>query len=318
MASKPRPLPPLQTLRAFEAAARLTSFTRAAHELSVTQGAISRQIRNLEERVGIELFHRAERGVALTPAGSRYHQAVREALDAIAAATADLGVYSGKGPVTIGASSALASLWLMPRLAAFRRNEPDLDIRVLASDHAFPGAADDVDLLITYARTAPGGDDVRYLFREVIFPVCAPDFLTDEPDVADAAGLLAETLLVLDDDHPDWIGWPGWFAGSGLGEPRPRRSIRINSYPMLLQAAVAGQGIALGWQHLVDDLLTAGSLVALPGLALHTEGAFYLRSLRTIPTDSPAGRLREWLATSAPAGSPEPTNATTAPTTQTR
>lgn len=300
MERKPEPLPPLQTLRAFEAAARLCSFTRAAAELSVTQGAISRQIRNLEERLGAELFYRAERGIVLTPAGSRYHLAVREALECIAGATAEVGVSNERGPVTIGASSALASLWLMPRLTGFRRREPDLEIRVLASDHDFRSAAGEVNLLITYARSMPPGDDVRRLFGESIFPVCAPDYPEAGATPGAPRDLLDETLLVLDDDHPDWVGWAAWFAGCGIEHPEPRRSIRINSYPMLLQAAVAGQGIALAWQHLVDDLLAAGNLVALPVAPMETEGAFYLRSLHPIPEGSATGRLREWLATSAP------------------
>lgn len=299
MDRKPGPLPPLQTLRAFEAAARLASFTRAAAELNVTQGAISRQVRNLEERLGVELFRRADRRIALTPAGSQFRSAVRGALERIAEATAELDVRGADGPVTIGASSALASLWLMPRLAAFRRSEPDLEIRVLASDHDFEPDAGHVDLLITYAGAPPSGDDVRHLFDEVIYPVCGPDYLGGGRGPRTAVDLLAETLLVLDDDHPDWIGWPTWFARADVAHQAPRRSIRVNSYPMLLQAAVAGQGIALGWGHLVDDLVGAGNLVPLSLDRLRTTGAFFLRSLRPIPDDSPAGRLREWLATSA-------------------
>jgi len=299
MPGKPGPLPPLQTLRAFEAAGRLTSFTRAADELSITQGAVSRQIRHLEERVGLQLFRRGERGIGLTRAGAHYHEAVSDALERIAVATAELGVHSGHGPVTIGASSALASLWLMSRLTGFRRREPDLEIRVLAADYGLPPASGEVDLLITYARARPAGEDVRYLFDEVIFPVAAPDLISDTAAPTHAAELLDHTLLVLDDDHPDWIGWPGWFARAGVSAAEPRRSIRINSYPMLLQAAVAGQGIALGWRHLVDDLVAAGSLEPLPIPAIQAEGAFYLLSFQPLPPDSPAGRLQSWLAASA-------------------
>lgn len=304
MARKPEPLPPLQPLRAFEAAARLASFTRAAGELNITQGAVSRQVHNLEDRLGVRLFRRAEGGIALTPAGQRYRQAVREALDRIAGATAELGMRSGLGPVTIGATSALASLWLMPRLNAFRQQEPDLAIRVLASDHDLDPATSDVDLLITYVRNPPADEPGSPLFGEVIFPVCAADYPLVGGLPADPSDLLAQTLLVLDDDHPDWIGWDTWFTRHGVAYREPQRSIRINSYPMLLQTAVAGQGIALGWQHLVDDLLAAGSLVALPVAPLATAGRFYLRSLQPLPEDSPAGRLRAWLATSAVGQSP--------------
>lgn len=298
MTGRPTPLPPLQTLRAFEAAGRLASFTRAAHELNITQGAISRQIRHLEERLGVRLFRRGDRAIALSEAGARYHRSIAEALERIAAATAELGVHSGRGPVTIGASSALASLWLMPRLTGFRRREPDLDIRVLAADYGLPAADGEADVLITYARGEPRGEDVRHLFDEVIFAVAAPDLMAEGEVPTTPRQLLDHTLLVLDDDHPDWINWPGWFARCGVPAAQPRRSIRINSYPMLLQAAVAGQGIALGWRHLVDDLVTAGSLELLPIPALQTEGGFYLLSQRRFPAASPAGRLRDWLADS--------------------
>lgn len=299
MSGAPKPLPPLQTLRAFESAGRLASFTRAADDLSITQGAVSRQIRHLEDRLGVRLFQRGDRGIRLTAAGERYHEAVTDALARIAGATADLGVHSGRGPVTIGASSALASLWLMSRLTGFRQREPDLEIRVLAADYGLPAAGGEVDLLITYARREPAGEDVRYLFDEVIFPVAAPGWVDPEAAPRTPEALLDHTLLVHDDDHPDWIGWPGWFARCGVTGGTPRRAIRINSYPMLLQAAVAGQGIALGWRHLVDDLIAAGSLEPVPIPALQTEGGFYLRSLQTFPTDSPAARLRDWLAASA-------------------
>lgn len=294
MSERPRPLPPLHSLKAFEAAARHASFTRAAEELNLTQGAVSRQILKLEERLGVALFRRAERGVHLTEAGEQYRAAVREALERIARATAAVCSLDGRGPITIGATSAMASLWVMSRLAGFRRHDPDLEIRVLASDHGFRNARDEVDLLILYARTTPAGDDVRRLFGEEIFPVCAPDYLAG-CSIRNAEDLLGKTLLSLDDDHPDWIGWESWFAAHGIDKPRPRHSIRINSYPMLLQAAVAGQGIALGWSHLVDEALAAGTLVPVLPDRLSAPGAFYLCTLRALPDGSPAARLRDWL-----------------------
>jgi LysR family glycine cleavage system transcriptional activator len=295
MPERPTPLPPLQTLRAFESAARLASFTRAAHELSVTQGAVSRQIRNLEERLGVTLFVRGDRGVRLTPAGSRYDAVIREALESIARATGELAVRLEQGPVTVGATSAIASLWLMPRLTGFRHTEPDLDIRVLASDRDFERASEEVDLVIEYARRPVEGEDVSRLFEEEIFPVCSPDYLRGRAAPAEPADLLGETLLALDDDHPDWTGWAEWLAEAGVEGGPARRPVRINNYPALLQAAVAGQGIALGWRHLVDDFLAAGSLVPLMPERAQGSGAFYVRGTRPLPPDSPVGRLRTWL-----------------------
>ena len=298
MSDRPSPLPPLQTLRAFEAAARLQSFTRAAAELSVTQGAVSRQIRNLEQRLGITLFLRGDRGVRLTPLGQQYFQAVNESLLRLARATAEVALGQEGGPITVGATNAVASLWLMPRLTGFRQAEPELEIRVLASDERFDRMREDVDLLIEYARRPLTGEAVTPLFREEVMPVCSPDYLRGRAPPREPADLLGETLLVLDDEHPDWMGWGEWLQQFEIEIGTPRRPVRVNSYPALLQAALAGQGVALGWRHLVDDFLGAGTLVALLPAPSTGAGGFYLRLTHPVPADSPVARLHQWLRAS--------------------
>ena len=294
MPERPQPLPPLQNLRAFEAAARLESFTAAAGELCLTQGAVSRQIRTLEERLRVPLFDRGDRGVRLTLAGRRYYDVVADALGAVARATADLVREEDDTTVTVGTTSAIASLWLMPRLTGFRRRSPDLDIRVLASDRDFERNSDEVDLVIEYARDPQDGAGVWRLFDEEIFPVCSPDYLSGRAAPDRVEQLPLETLLVLDDDHPDWMGWNEWLRSAGVEAGALRHPIRINSYPTLLQAAAAGEGIALGWRHLVDEFLAAGTLVPLLPQAMTAPGAFYLRTTRPVADDSPSGRLRDW------------------------
>lgn len=296
MSKRPAPLPPLQSLRAFEAAARLQSFTRAADELSVTQGAVSRQMRNLEQRLGVALFARVDRGVRLTPVGTHYFQVVSESLLRIARATGEVALGREGGPITVGATTAIASLWLMPHLTGFRRAEPNLDIRVLVSDEAFDRMSEDVDLLIEYTRRAPTGGEITPLFVEEVMPVCSPEYLRGRDAPSTPAGLLEETLLVLDDDHPDWMGWVEWLDRFGIVLEAPRSSVRVNSYPALLQAAIAGQGVALGWRHLVDEFLAAGTLVALMDAPRENVGAFHLRLTHPVPDDSPVARLRDWLA----------------------
>lgn len=305
MHDPPRRLPPLQTLRAFEAAARHGSFTLAARELSLTQGAVSRQIQNLEHRLGVALFLRRDRGVLLTAAGRRYRQAVSEALDGIARATSEIAVGEEGGPITLGTTSALASLWLLPRLTTFRRHEPELDIRVLVSDRGFEHDSGDVDLAIEYSRAGRDGDDVHPLFEEIVFPVCSPDYLDGRTRPARPGDLLQETLLDLEDDHPDWLGWTEWFRIAGVAGAQFRRPVRINSYTMVLQAAVAGQGVALGWSRFVDGYLDAGTLVPVMHRPRVGLGHFYLRLTHPVPSDTPIARLRDWLvgsATQEPAG----------------
>ncbi len=294
MSDRPQPLPPLQNLRAFEAAARLASFTAAARELCLTQGAISRQIRMLEERLRVTLFERGDRGVHLTQAGQRYQAVVAEALHAIARGTTEVASGAGDTTVTVGTSSAIASLWLMPRLTGFRGHQPDLDIRVLASDRDFERSSEEVDLVIEYARGTRPDEDMACLFGEEIFPVCSPDYLDGRTAPGHAGALPGETLLVHDDDHPDWMGWSEWLARAGVESGPLRHPIRINNYPTLLQAAVAGEGIALGWSHLVDDFLAAGTLIPLLRDSIDAPGAFYLRTMRPVADDSPAARLRDW------------------------
>lgn len=301
MSRRPYPLPPLQTLRAFESTARLASFTRAADELAVTQGAISRQVRHLEERLGTTLFVRAARGVRLTPAGARFERAVREALEGLAGATAELTADRDGGPITVGATSAMASLWLMPRLTGFQRREPSLEIRVLASDRDRDRASDEVDLAIEYARQSLGGTGVQRLFDERIYPVCSPEYLRGRTGPQTTADLLRETLLDLEDDHPDWMGWSEWFAALGVDDTARRQPVRVNNYPTLLQAAVAGQGIALGWRHLVDDFIDAGSLVPVLNVAVPGPGAFFITSSRPLVAGRPVTRLMEWLGDKAQA-----------------
>lgn len=299
MYKPPSPLPPLQTLRAFEAASRLASFTRAADELNVTQGAISRQIRYLEDRLGVQLFIRADRGVHATVAGQRFSVVVSEILHELAHATAELLSEAERSTVTVGATSAIASLWLMPRLTGFRHLEPELDIRVLASDRDPERSGADVDVVIDYSRHPPESANAIYLFREQVLPVCSPAYLDERTEPRDPGHLLSETLLQLDDTHQDWMNWTEWLRESGIQVKSTRQAIRINSYPALLQAAIAGQGIALGWRHLVDDYLASGALISVLPEHVVGPGAFWLTPIRPTLPGSAVNRLCEWLRTTA-------------------
>lgn len=275
MQERPGRLPPLATLVVFESAARLASFTRAANELNVTQGAVSRQVRALEEHLGKPLFRRAHRAVALTPTGRHYALAVRVALGQIADATRAVRSPRDRLPVTLGTTTAMASLWLIPRLARFREQQPDIDIRVLAADRPAEFAAEDVDLALYYARDGESRGGRRVLGEEC-FAVCSPAYLKSCGPMRTAADLLRNTLLVMEGDLPGWLNWHEWFRRLGERDDEPRHSVRVNSYPLLIQAAVAGQGIALGWRYMLDDLLESGALVRPIAASLPGPGAFWL------------------------------------------
>jgi DNA-binding transcriptional LysR family regulator len=286
----------LQTLRAFEAASRLASFTRAARELNVTQGAISRQIRYLEQRLGVQLFIRVDRGIRLTMAGQRLAATVSEVLDKLAETTDELVGERGRATITVGVTSATASLWLIPRLTGFRQSEPALDIRVLASDLDPERSASNVDVVIEYMRRPPQSANATYLFDEEVFPVCGPNYLAGRSPPSHPGDLLSEVLLQLDDTHLEWMGWAEWLRDpGGIRMQGARQVVRINNYLALLHAAIAIQGIALGWRHLVDDFLTSGALVPVLSEYVASRGSFWLLSGHSVTPGGALDRLCQWL-----------------------
>ncbi len=270
------PLPPLNSLVAFEAAARHLSFTEAANELNVTQGAISRQVRLLEDYLGKSLFERTTRSMRLTPTGAQYHETVRSALLDVASATGEIRHWRGEQQVTVATSTAMASLWLLPKVTAFKREHEHIDLRIIAHDHVKQYSRLECDLALYYCRSIPQDMASTPLFREEVFPVCSPDYLAKHPEVCDIDHLASCTWLWLEDSQRDWIGWHEWFERLGHKPQEPRHRVNINSYSMLIQSALSGQGIALGWLNLVDSHLQEGSLVRPVKASLTTEAQFCL------------------------------------------
>ncbi|MES2261809.1 MAG: LysR substrate-binding domain-containing protein [Pseudomonadota bacterium] len=270
------PIPPLNSLVAFEAAARHLSFTLAAQELNVTQGAISRQVRVLEDYLGTTLFERTTRTINLSITGSQYYETVHELLTRLARATGKIRHWQGAQQVTVLTSTALASLWLLPKVAEFQHDNEEIDLRIIAHDHVKDFSRLDCDLALFYCRTPPKDIEVTPLFPEEIFPVCSPAYLAKHPGLRTPADLHACTWLWLEDPQRDWIGWTEWFQRLGHASREPRHRININSYSMLIQSALTGQGIALAWSNLVDNHLQTGALVRPVDTVLKTEAQFCL------------------------------------------
>lgn len=273
---KIHPLPPFKALIAFEATARLNSFTRAASELNVTQGAISRQIALIEDMLGTHLLDRTTRSVCLTQAGEQYFQASREALLALAEATHQVRRRHGGQQVTVATSTALASLWLLPRIPEFNRCHEGIDLRIVAEDHVKDLRKLDCDLAIYYLKEPPQDINSTPVCHEEVFPVCSPDYLSRQPALATHQDLAHCTWLWLDDSERDWISWREWFRRLGLPPLTPRNKINLNSYTMVIQAALSGQGVALGWSNMVEPHLKAGTLVRPISDVLKTEGQFFV------------------------------------------
>jgi LysR family transcriptional regulator, glycine cleavage system transcriptional activator len=260
-----RRLPSLDFLRGFEAAGRLLSFTRAAQELFVTQSALSRQVKALEDALGIALFERRHRALALTSAGAAFHRDVGAVLAALAAA-ADRAREGTREPgLTLTTTVSFASLWIIPRLPAFRARHPDIDVYVSADDRTIDLARGDVDLAIRYLSEASAPANAVRLFGERMLPVVSPAVLSNpRTPLKRPADLARHVLLHLDD--PDgrlpWLNWPNWLTANDEPALKPAGSLRFRLYDQLIQAAVGGQGVALGRLPLIAEHLRDGRLVA--------------------------------------------------------
>ncbi len=271
-------LPPLELFHTFEAVARHRSFTLAAGELCLTQSAVSRQIKTLEEALGLRLFRRLHRAIEMTAEGQRLFESVTRGLEDISACLAALGAAAKAPQITVSASVAFAWFWLMPRLERFGALQPDVDLRVLATDQPVLPGVGEVDVAILFGSGQWEGLEARLLFGERVYPVCSPDYLRDHPVLLRPEDLLDQTLLHLEYGKPSFGGvdWRTWLLRHGVNGQPVRRGLRFNSYPMVLEAAQAGQGVALGWSYVTDPLLADGRLVCPVDRTVETQDGYYL------------------------------------------
>ena len=261
-------LPPLELLVAFEAAARQLSFTRAADEIALTQSAVSRQIQALEDRLGVALFRRMHRALALTDAGRTLQAAVREAMTGLDRATRELKRIDRARTVVVTTTPGFAGLWLIPRLATFVDANPGVDVRISASHVLANLDRDGVDVAVRYQAVSalPAGGVL--LFGETVYPVCSPKLRRAlGAELAVPADLARCTLLRMEPDGTHQLrDWDLWLHAMGLADLRFAGVLHFSSYDQLILAAIAGQGIALGMMPLIDRLLKTRKLVALfPG-----------------------------------------------------
>jgi LysR family glycine cleavage system transcriptional activator len=256
-------LPPLNSLRAFLAAARSSSFAKAAEELHVTPAAVSQQVKQLEDVLGIELFRRLPRGLILTESGRSALPELEKGFAHLARAVADMRGGSLAGPVTISVIPSFAARWLVPRLTAFAEAYPDIEVTVRAELRNVDFAREDVDVGIRYGRGLYPGLEVRLLLAESVFPICAPSILNGPKPLRRLEDLRHHTLLhdrQLSANEPS-LTWVAWLAGTPMAEFDPSRGPGFTDATMLMEAAVRGMGVALGRSVLVADDLATGRLV---------------------------------------------------------
>jgi LysR family glycine cleavage system transcriptional activator len=290
MALRFRDLPPARALAILDAAARLLNFSAAGRELNLSQAAVSKQVQALEASLGVKLFTRSNRGLTVTAAGKRLHQGVSIGLGHIVEALDE--VRPRYEEVTITTTIALASIWLMSRIAKFRAEHPGIDLRVIATDAILDLAGDRVDIALRYGLGQWAGTSARRLFVIDLFPVCSPEFLVRQPKMKTVEDVLRTTLLHVDEPNSRDADWSVWAKTVGATFAAPAGGLHFNNYPLLIQAALNGQGVALGWGHVIGDLLANGSLVQCLPTRLLLKPAFFLLT-------SDSGYLRPEVSTFA-------------------
>lgn len=289
-----RNLPPLNALRAFEAAGRHANFRRAADELGVTQGAVAQQVRALEALLGLRLFHRQPRGLALTGAGRRYLPAVSRALDMLAEATDSLA--PREAVVTISATPSFATKWLVPRLGGFAAAHPDIRLRIDAADRLADFQTDGVDIAVRLGQPPFGpGLDATPLFASRLIAVCHPDLAAGPPPIAAPADLRPHVLL--EDTHGQWP----LFLEEALGEAPgwvPRSTV-FSQTTLAIDAALARQGVALCVKPFVASDLAAGRLCQPFGFTAAARNGYYVVTPRGPRRRELVLRVRDWLVDQA-------------------
>ncbi len=301
-----RPLPSLNALRAFEAAARHLSFTRAASELNVTQTAISHQIKGLEEQLGVQLFRRLPRGLLLTEEAQRYAPALRAAFEQISAATEQLCAGGTGGALMLSTVPSFAAKWLVPRLGRFRAAHPEIDLRISASLRLVDFAREDFDVAVRMGRGNYPGLRVDALFGEVMFPVCSPGLLTGPKPLGRPEDLRHHVLLHDVDVFASAFSsvpqaWRLWLERAGVHDIDVERGPVFEDSAMLLDAAIEGQGVALGRSALVAADLAAGRLVKPFDISLPFELTHYLVCPEATADRPRIAAFRAWLLAEAKA-----------------
>lgn len=286
----PRRLPPMNALKAFEAAARSESFTRAAEELCVTQGAVSQQVKALEVTLGLKLFSRERQRLVITAAGREYLEVVRDALDRIALGTERLLQRQRAGALTISTSPDFAAKWLVHRLGRFSEAHPDIDLRVSATLHRVDFAREDADLAIRHGDGNWPMLDVVRLCDEQLFPVCSPTLVSGGNRLTQPADLLKLPLLRLD----DWTTWSRWFEAAGVNDPIAQGPV-LNSASMLIDAAVDGQGVALARTTLAAWDLISGRLMRPFDVSLQMPNTYWIVCPKATASLPKNVLFRKWL-----------------------
>lgn len=288
-------LPNLDSLIAFEAAARHESFTLAASELSLTQSAISHRIRTLEASLQVELFERRHRSIRLTGPGSEFYSSTVVALNHLLAASDTIRGTDAQIRFKICTDVAFANFWLEPRLLAFLGAMPGVAVDLIASDKIEDSFSRSVDAAIVLGGGDWPGYESVLLFEEEVFPVCSPGYQKRIGRIESLEDIAAADLIDLSFDKSEWLNWTIWLANKGGPAGGVNRVFQSNSYRSVMTAAKGNMGIALGWKHVIDDDLRNGSLIIPFHETVTTEGGYYLVYPNNRADNQLIGMLRDWV-----------------------
>jgi LysR family glycine cleavage system transcriptional activator len=291
-------LPPLNALKVFEAAARHLSFTKAADELHVTPGAVSQQIKSLEDYIGSRLFRRTKRALLLTDAAQASLPILREAFDKLEEASRILTARGDSKRLTVSVAPSLAAKWLVPRLDRFHERMPEVEVWISADMEVVDFAVDDVDLAIRYGGGRYPGLETELLMEESILPVCSPRLLTGARPLKAPQDLAHHPLL--HDGSPDQedlgaTNWAMWLKAAGVADVDAKRGAKFNQSSLVIEAAVAGKGVALAKQAIALADLEAGRLVAPFDLTTPSSFSYYLVHPASKSRNAAVKAFKKWL-----------------------
>lgn len=287
----------MKSLVAFEAVARHLSLTRAGQELFISREAVSRQIRILEEHLGVKLFDRLHRAVSLTVAGKEFIAVVQDSLKNIALSSDNIQKNNQPSKITICATVAISSFWLTQKLIKYRETHPQVEFRVVVSDTPADMADDDVDISFRYGDgNWPGFNTVR-LFEIDSFPVCSPDYLKKSSPIKTPQDLLNHNLVNLDGEFHAREDWLWWLKGHDVTIPERFKTMGFDNYSNVVQVALDGQGIVLGFSRLTDKLLATNKLVRPFDSSLTTSHAVFLVMRNGIAPSVQTESFSRWVQT---------------------
>ena len=290
-------IPPIQSLRLFDAVVRHRSMTKAAAEENVSQSAVSQSIKHLECFVGTALLNRATRPMTLTSAGETFHRVCIETLGRLAHSVEDLRNTNTKSEnaVTVSCNLGFATYWLMPRLNYFSAKHPDIEVHVMAAYQGSAGLHDGSDVAIRYGHGKWPDGPWTTLFKETLIPVCSPSYLEAHHAIKNITELASRRLIHVAVTDPDWLDWDQYLKMAGCDGTATAGGLRFGNYVQAVQAALAGDGVMLGWRSVVGDLLASGQLATAMDAPVPLDNGYFVNASNNLKAKDTTNTFLRWL-----------------------